>query len=35
MRFLRKKKIDWESQEYKRARYHYLLQIIHSEWGVS
>gem|GEM_PF-5285209 len=25
MRFSRKKKIDWESHEYKRARYHYLL----------
>lgn len=31
MRFSRKKKIDWESQEYKHARYHYLLQIIYGE----
>ena len=31
MRFGRKKNIDWESEEYKRARFHYLLQIIYGE----
>lgn len=31
MRFLRKKKIDWESSEYQRARFHYLLQILYGE----
>ena len=31
MRFSRKKVIDWESDEYQRARYHYLLQILYGE----
>ncbi len=31
MPFIRKKIINWESDEYKRARFHYLLQIIYGE----
>lgn len=31
MRFSRKKVADWESDEYKRARFHYLLQILYGE----
>lgn len=31
MRFFGKKKIDWESSEYQRARFHYLLQILYGE----
>jgi 1,2-phenylacetyl-CoA epoxidase catalytic subunit len=31
MRFFRKKNVDWESEAYKRARFHYLLQIIYGE----
>ena len=31
MRFARKRIIDWESHEYKRARFHYLLQILYGE----
>lgn len=31
MRFRRKKIINWESDEYKRARFHYLLQILYGE----
>ena len=31
MPFRRKKIINWESDEYKRARFHYLLQILYGE----
>lgn len=31
MRFSRKKVVNWEAPEYKRARFHYLLQIIYGE----
>jgi len=31
MRFFKQKKIDWESEAYKHARFHYLLQLIYGE----
>src|SRR5689334_5733137 len=31
MGFFRNKHLDWESESYKRARFHYLLQIIYGE----